>query len=86
MRIPTAICLENIVKRSKIYDDQVRSDIADGFDDSIMDSDFEEFITNFERDKWPLIERTLQFHKNLKIVEFNSYLEKDDFLEKLNAS
>lgn len=82
MKIPTSICLENIHKRSKEFNDKGRSDMAEGFDDSIMDDDFEDFVRNFKKKKHPFIKGVLEKYEKKTVIELNSYEEMERFLEK----
>ena len=73
----TSICVENVMKR---MDEASRDDMAPGFDISIMDEDFLEYVKNFRKDKIPGIkELLLKYHKNTVVLQ--DYKEIDSFLK-----
>ncbi len=78
--LPTDICIRNILKRQKL---SKRPDMAPGFDTSIMDDDFIEYVKDFGKVKLPSIERRLIEFSNLNIIRINNYKEKKQFLASL---
>lgn len=77
----TDICLENVVRRTK--SSKIRDDIAPGFDNSIIDPEFIEYVTNFNKLKLPKIYDVLNdFHGEIIIIK--SYEEMDVFLRTIS--
>ena len=61
------------------------ADMAEGFDNSKLQSEFLEFITKFKNDSLPKILELLQQYKNEKnIIILKNYEEVDNFLKNLN--
>lgn len=75
--LPVNVCIENAIKRTK--NDVSRSDMAPGFDQTKMDDDFLDFISNFKKDKLPLIKSYLSSFDG-KIITLRSYKDKEDLL------
>jgi len=76
------ICIKNAISRTKCTTE--RSDMAPGFDDSIMDDDFLEFIGNFRKVSLPKIENTLNNHKDVKVIRITSYNEMDSVIKNIS--
>lgn len=74
------ICLDNAINRCK--KNEPRDDIAPGFDNSIIDPEFIDFIKNFNVDRKPRIEKILANFKG-DIIRFNNYQDVDLYLKKL---
>lgn len=73
----TSVCVDNVIKRMS---DASRDDMAEGFDNSIMDEDFLEFVKTFRDRKIPGIKELLLKH-NIKTIVLRDYEEIDSFLE-----
>lgn len=80
--IDTDICVSNVLRR---MNEGVRDDMAPGFDNSIMDDDFLEFVKNFKRDKIPGIYEFLD-HLNLETVVLKDYEEVNQFLASIKSN
>ena len=77
---PTEICLSNIKARTK--PGIVRDDIAPGFDNSILEPEFVEFVNSFNETRLPRIYSLIQeFNGNVYIIK--SYDEMDSFLNSI---
>lgn len=77
--IDTSICLENIEKRR--LSSEKRTDIASGFDNSIQDQTFIQYVKDFKKDKFPqIIELKNQFN-HLNYFYLSSYKEIDAFVD-----
>ena len=79
MDIDTDICVANVLMR---MNEVSRDDMAPGFDNTIMDDDFLDFVKNFKRDKLPGI-MTLLDNSNLKQIILRDYEELNRFLDSL---
>ncbi len=78
--IDSRICLDNVMKRSE--ENLPRDDIAPGFDNSIIDPEFIEYVKDFDRLRKPVIEEILEDFEG-KVIQFYDYDEIENFLEKL---
>ncbi len=78
--IDTDICINNAIKRMK---EPRRNDMAPGFDNSVMDDDFLEYIKRFNIELLPRIEEILRDNPDKHIIRLRSYEEKEQFLESL---
>ncbi len=78
--IPTKICLKNVIKRTKSK--CPRTDMAPGFDDSIMDEDFIDYIKSFNRKIKPINDEILK-NFNGSITKFNNYNQVEEFFKNL---
>ena len=79
--IDTEICIQNAIGRSK---KEKTADMADGFDNSKLQSEFLEFITKFKNDSLPKIMDLIEKYKNEKtIVVLKNYVEIDKFIDSL---
>ncbi len=76
---PTDICVKNVLSR---MDEEKRDDMAPGFDTSIMDDDFLDFVKRFRTDKLPNIMNLLKT-SNMNTVVLQSYEEMNQFLEEI---
>ena len=77
---PTETCLENVYSRTKPGID--RDDIAPGFDNSIIDPEFIEYVKNFHTNKLPKLHSALADFEG-KIIIFRRYDEIDEFIKKI---
>lgn len=78
--IDTETCVNNVLKR--LSEDQ-RDDMAPGFDNSIMDDDFLDYIRDFNSNNIPVIEKLLASYPHIKVIHLYNYDEVDKFLESL---
>jgi len=78
--IDNEICVSNAIKRVK--DNQPRDDIAPGFDNSIMDPGFIDYIKSFNQKLRPRIDRILA-ENNIKPIIFYNYKDVEKFFENL---
>lgn len=78
--LPTEVCIDNVLKRQN---DKARPDMAPGFDNSIMDDDFLDYVRDFNSSKLNDIEDRIIRNKHLKVVRLNNYKNKQDFLDSL---
>jgi adenylate kinase family enzyme len=72
--IGTEECLKNVFLRSE--SNEIRDDIALGFDNSILDDDFIDFIKNYNTVSLPIVEELLKKHKK-QVIRLESYDEID---------
>ncbi len=75
---PTEVCLHNVISRTK--SNIIRDDIAKGFDNSIIDPDFIEYVTNFSKTKLPKLHSSLANFTG-KVIRFRTYQEIETFLD-----
>lgn len=75
--IETEICVANVMSRMNEED---RSDMAPGFDDTIMDEDFLDFVRNFKTQKIPGIKELLQY-SNVHTYTIENYEQMNLFFE-----
>lgn len=78
--IDTETCLKNVINRCN--SNKIRDDIAEGFDNSIIDPEFIEYVRTFNQDKKPKIDEMLNDF-NGKIIKFYNYDEVKIYLEKI---
>lgn len=78
--IPTDVCINNVIKR--MNSNEPRPDMAPGFDNSIMDDDFIEYIRNFNKDMKPLNDEILAKY-DLSVTKFYNYEEVEDFFKNI---
>lgn len=78
--IDTDICVTNVLTRMSQED---REDMAPGFDNSIMDEDFLDYVKNFQKDKIPVIKDLLS-RTSIETVTIHNYEEWNQFLDKIN--
>jgi len=79
--IDTEICVNNARKRSQ---QEKREDMAAGFDNTILNEEFVQFILNFKENSLPKIMELFDKYKDTKnIIILKSYEEIDTFLENL---
>ena len=76
MKIPSKICLDNIKRRAVEYENQKRDDMAEGFDNSILDEEFVEFVKNFDKVTSPKIERVQKTSELMPTATVNNYRER----------
>ncbi len=81
--IDPAIRLENVMKR--IGEDVVRDDIAEGFDNSVLDSVFIDYVKTFHLSKQADLEATLAKTK-AKVIKITDYQMLEAFIEKIKES
>ena len=74
--IPSNICLRNVIYR--IEHNLPRDDIAPGFDNSIMDPEFIEYVKTFNNRVKPKIEKILEDNR-IKPIKFFNYDEVENF-------
>lgn len=77
--IDTEICVQNVLDRMKI---EQRDDMAPGFDNSIMDDDFLDFVRSFRDVKLPGIKGMLR-NKDVNTFVLKDYEEIDYFMNKI---
>lgn len=77
---PTDVCTKNIVDRSK---KEKTKDMADGFDNSKISTEFVERVKKFNEEQRPLIYEMLKNYKNKKIIILKNYAEVDKFWKSL---
>jgi len=70
------VCIQNAINRTT--SNIIRDDIAPGFDNSILDMEFIEYIQNFEIHNTPRINQILNGFKG-NIIKINNYEELEDF-------
>ncbi len=80
MDIDTDICVKNVYKRAK---SPRQEDMADGFDLSIMEDYFIEFVTNFKTQSLPVLEELLSKTKNKRIIRITNYNQIDDVIKNI---
>ena len=78
--IDNDICLRNVIKR--VEENLPRDDIAPGFDNSILDDEFINYVKNFNENIKPTIDEILS-DSHITPVIFNDYLEVENFLKLL---
>ncbi|XMB72083.1 AAA family ATPase [Mycoplasmatota bacterium WC30] len=74
--IDSEICLNNVIERIK--NNEPRDDIVPGFDNSIMDLEFIEYVKKFAINVKPRIEIIIK-NSNVKVIRINNYKELEDF-------
>ncbi len=74
--IEPKICLKNILDRIK--KNKSRDDIAPGFDNSIIDPEFIEYVKKFNVNVQPRIENILNKY-TVEIIRIKNYKELEDF-------
>lgn len=79
--IPTDICLKNAINRTK--SNELRTDIAPGFDNSIIDEEFIEYIKTFNELKKPYNDKLLEKY-DVSITYFTNYNEVEDFFKNIS--
>ncbi len=77
--IDSNICLRNVINR---MEEVKRDDMAPGFDNSIFNENFIEFVKNFKHDKLPVIKKLIK-SKDIKNIVLKDYAEIEEFLAKL---
>ena len=80
--LPTDICVENVMKRQQL---EKRPDMAPGFDVSIMDDNFLEYVKDFRESKIQEIEDNITDNKHLTVIRLTSYKDKEEFLKNLGG-
>lgn len=75
--IDTEICVKNVLER---LNEEIREDMAPGFDNSIMDDDFLDFVRGFQSEKLPGIKNLLLQHQK-NVILLSDYDEIETFLE-----
>ncbi|XFA98897.1 AAA family ATPase [Candidatus Izemoplasma sp. B36] len=78
--IDTKTCLDNVINRCK--SGSIRDDIAEGFDNSIIDPEFIEYVKSFNLEKKPIIEDILDDFDG-KIIKFYNYKDVENYLEEI---
>lgn len=78
--IPTNICLKNVMNR--IMENKPRDDIAPGFDNSVYNQDFIDYIKTFKKDKQPYIEECIKEFDG-EIIRIESYNDAEKLLKQL---
>lgn len=79
--IPAKTCLENIEKRR--LSGKKRVDIASGFDNSIQDEIFIDYVRKFKEEQFPHIMIQKTRYPKINYYIFRQYLEIEDFLNSL---
>lgn len=79
--IPTNICLKNIMNR--MIEQKPRDDIAPGFDNSIYNQDFIDYVKTFKQDKQPYIEECIKKFDG-EIMRIKSYKDTEKLIKQLN--
>lgn len=79
-QIDTETCVSNVLNR--LLEPQ-RDDMAPGFDNSIMDDDFLDYIRNFNTNNIPRIESVLRNYPHIKVIRLHNYEEANNLLESL---
>lgn len=79
-QINNRTCLSNIINRCN--DLKPRDDIAPGFDNSILDPAFVEYVKNFPFEQTPIIDDMLESFDG-KIIRFKNYLETENFINNI---
>lgn len=77
--IDTEICVNNVLARMSEED---REDMAPGFDNSIMDENFLDFVRNFRNDKIPDIKDMLKY-SNVETYVIENYSQMQLFLDNI---
>ena len=77
--IDTEICLKNVISRSM---QENREDMAPGFDNSVIDKDFLEYVKNFKKDKIPGIKELIN-SKDINKIILNDDHEVEEFINSL---
>lgn len=81
--IDTQTCINNAIGRSK---KEKTADMAAGFDNSKLNSEFLEFITNFKQNSLPKIMDLFEKYKSSKnIIILKTYEEIDNFILNLKV-
>lgn len=75
--IDTDICVRNVLAR---MNENHREDMAPGFDNTILNEDFLDFVKGFKEVKLPSI-KELVFSHNKKVIVLNDYDEVDAFIK-----
>jgi len=78
--IDTEVCLTNVITRLNQKD--FRDDMAPGFDNSIMDDDFLDFVRNFKSNRLPVIETMLADFSGT-VIRFHDYTDVEEFFGNL---
>ena len=77
--IDTDICVENVLKRMS---EEQRDDMAPGFDNTIMDDDFLDFVKGFKVNKLPHIKAVLD-RTDIHQIVLSDYDQMDEFLNSI---
>ncbi len=80
---PRLICTWRVLKRTFLYRDKTRSDMADSCKER-FDWEFLKYVWNFPRDKNRNIDLRLKSHDHVKVYRLKSNREVRDFLEDIN--
>lgn len=78
--IDSEICVNNVLSR---MNEETREDIAEGFDNSIIDEKFIDFVRTFQVEKLPQIKEILNKYEINQII-LRSYEEYNGFLKTLD--
>lgn len=78
--LDTDICLDNVIHR--VEGGLPRDDIAPGFDNSILDADFVEYVRSFRQERLPRIEALLAEYP-VAVIRIQSHADADLFLANL---
>lgn len=81
MDIPVETCLKNIEKRR--LSGEKRFDIASGFDNSIRDDTFVDYVRTFKEAHFPLIMTHKAMYPDINYYIFSQYQEVEAFLDTL---
>ncbi|MBI9009039.1 MAG: AAA family ATPase [Tenericutes bacterium] len=81
--IDPVVCLRNVIYR--VEHKLVRDDIAPGFDNTIMDPEFLEYVKTFNKNVKPKIDEILS-KSNAKLIKFFNYDEVEKFFINLNRN
>ena len=81
--IDTETCLANAQKRTT---EEHQTDMAQGFDISVINDGFLELIERFKREILPEIMEVLNSAQNKKIIILKNYAEVDALIEKLKQT
>lgn len=78
---PTETCLTNIIERTK--PGVIRDDMAPGFDNTIVDPEFVEFVSSFRENRLPRIYNMIK-EFNGKVIIIKTYDEMNSFLKSID--
>jgi adenylate kinase family enzyme len=79
--IDPQVCLKNVIRRAEL--NNPRDDIASGFDNSILDPEFLEYIKTFNERIKPRIKNILD-ENQVKPIKFFNYDEVENFFININ--
>ncbi|MCB1023802.1 MAG: hypothetical protein KDB79_05410 [Acidobacteria bacterium] len=77
--LPRLLCSWRVFKRTLMYRNKIRSDMAEGCNER-FDWEFTKYVWNFRRDKNPNIEKRLKKFPHIKLFHLRSKPEIAEFL------